>query len=295
MPNSSNEIHPATASRRDFLKGSVALTAGAAVAGPLAMAGTAHAAGSDQIKIALVGAGGRGSGAAVNALQNATHKNVKLVAIADAFPDRLEGSLRAILSQCPGQVDVPEDRRFVGLDAYQKAIQSGADLVLLCSPPGFRPSHFEAAVRAGKNVFMEKPVAVDAPGYRRIQAANAEAMKKGLAVAVGHHLRHTPSYREIVEQIHDRRIGDLKFLRVYFNTEGIWVRPRKAEQTEMQYQVNNWYHFVWLSGDHIVEQHVHDLDVGNWMAQGHPVEANGMGGRQVRVAPGIGEIFDHHT
>ena len=155
--------------------------------------------------------------------------------------------------------------------------------------------HFEAAVRAGKNVFMEKPVAVDGPGYRRVQAANAEALKKGLTVAVGHHLRHTPSFRELVGQIHDGGIGDLMFLRVYFNTSGIWVRGRKAEQTEMQYQVNNWYHFVWLSGDHLVEQHVHDIDVGNWMAQGHPVEANGMGGRQVRVAPGIGEIFDHHT
>ena len=295
MLNSSDGIRLATASRRDFLKNSAAITAGAAVVGPLAMAGTAHAAGSDQIKIALVGAGGRGAGAAVNALRNAAHKNIKLVAIADAFSDRLESSLRAILSECPGQVDVPEDRRFVGLDAYQKAIQSGADLVLLCSPPGFRPIHFEAAVRAGKNVFMEKPVAVDAPGYRRIKAANAEALKKGLAVAVGHHLRHTPSNREIVKLIHDGRVGDLMFLRVYFNTEGIWVRPRKAGQTEMQYQVNNWYHFAWLSGDHIVEQHVHDLDVGNWMAQGHPVEANGMGGRQVRVAPGIGEIFDHHV
>ncbi len=295
MPNSSHEIHPATASRRNFLKRSVALTAGAALAGPLAMTGVAHAAGSDQIKIALVGAGGRGSGAAVNALKNAAHKNVKLVAIADAFPDRLESSLRAISSQCPGQVDVPPERRFIGLDAYQKAIQCGADLVLLCSPPGFRPMHFEAAVHAGKNVFMEKPLAVDGPGYRQIQAANVEALKQGLAVAVGHHLRHVPSYREIVEQVHDGRVGDLMFLRVYFNTEGIWVRPRKAGQTEMQYQVNNWYHFAWLSGDHIVEQHVHDIDVGNWMAQGHPVEAHGMGGRQVRVAPGIGEIFDHHA
>jgi len=295
MSKSSHKIRLATASRRDFLKCSLALTAGSAVAGPLAIAGNAHAAGNDQIKIALVGAGGRGAGAAVNALQNAAHKNVKLVAIADAFADRLEGSLRAIQSQCPSQVDVPESRRFVGLDAYQQAIQSGADLVLLCSPPGFRPIHFEAAVRAGKNVFMEKPVAVDAPGYRRIQAANAEAMKKGRAVAVGHHLRHTPNYREVVGQIHEGRIGELMFLRVYFNTEGIWVRLRKPDQSEMQYQVNNWYHFAWLSGDHIVEQHVHDIDVGNWMAQGHPVEANGMGGRQVRVAPGIGEIFDHHT
>ena len=190
---------------------------------------------------------------------------------------------------------MPEERRFIGLDAYQKAIDCGVDMVLLCSPPGFRPMQFEAAVKAGKHVFMEKPLATDAPGVRRIMAANEEAKKKKLAVAVGHHLRHEAKHREIVQRIHDGAIGELKFLRVYFNTGGVWVRPRRPDQSEMQYQVRNWYHFTWLSGDHIVEQHVHDIDVGNWIAKGHPVEAEGMGGRQVCVGKDVGEIFDHHA
>jgi predicted dehydrogenase len=294
MSGSNPSASRLAASRREFLKRSTVLAAGAALASPLSLSRSAHAAGSDQIRIVLVGAGGRGTGAAVNALKNASHKNVKLVAVADAFRDRLESSLKAIQKQCPDQVDVPEDRRFDGLDGYQKALHCDADLVLLCTPPGFRPMQFEAAVKAGRQVFLEKPVAVDAPGYRRVLAANEEAKKKGLTVAVGHHLRHSPNHREIVQQIHDGALGDLKLLRGYFNSSGIWNRPRNEGQTEMQYQVQNWYHFLWLCGDHIVEQHVHDIDVCNWIAQGHPVEANGMGGRAVRFAPGIGEIFDHH-
>jgi myo-inositol 2-dehydrogenase/D-chiro-inositol 1-dehydrogenase len=168
-------------------------------------------------------------------------------------------------------------------------------MVLLCTPPGFRPMQFEAAVKAGKHVFMEKPLATDAPGVRRIRAANQEARKKGLLVAVGHHLRHEDKHRQVVKRIHDGAIGDLKFLRAYFDTGAIWVRPRRSDQTEMQYQVRNWYHFTWICGDHIVEQHVHDLDVCNWIHGGHPVEANGMGGRQVCTAKDQGEIFDHHA
>jgi predicted dehydrogenase len=155
---------------------------------------------------------------------------------------------------------------------------------------------FEAAVKAGKNVFMEKPVATDAPGVRRIMAANEEAKKKGLLVAVGHHLRHETKHIEVIQRIHDGLIGELKFLRAYFNSPGVWVRPRKEGQTELQYQVDNWYYFTWLSGDHIVEQHVHDIDVANWMMKDqHPVQANGLGGRQVRIGRDYGEIFDHHS
>jgi myo-inositol 2-dehydrogenase / D-chiro-inositol 1-dehydrogenase len=168
-------------------------------------------------------------------------------------------------------------------------------MVLLCGPPGFRPAQFEAAVAAGKHVFMEKPVATDSPGVRRVIAANELAKQKGLAVAVGHHLRHEVKHREAIARIHDGAIGDLQYVRAYFNSTGVWVRPRREGQTEMQYQVQNWYYFNWLSGDHIVEQHVHDLDVGNWMAQAVPVEAQGSGGRQVRIGPEYGEIFDHHT
>jgi predicted dehydrogenase len=141
---------------------------------------------------------------------------------------------------------------------------------------------------------MEKPVAVDAPGYRMVKAANEQAKKKGLYVAVGHHLRHDKNHVEVIRQIHDGLIGDVLYTRAYFNTQGIWNRPRQPGMTEMQYQVHNWYHFVWLSGDHLVEQHVHGIDACNWISRGVPVQATGIGGRQVRAEPGIGEIFDHH-
>ena len=287
------DSHKNVRSRREFLKKSA--MAGAALAGGLSIARGAHAAGSDVIRLALVGCGGRGTGAAVNALQNAAKANVKLVAMADAFRDSLDRSLRGIETKCKDQVDVPESRKFTGLDAYQKALESGVDMVLLCGPPGFRPAQFEAAVKAGKHVFMEKPVATDAPGVRRVMAANEMAKQKALAVAVGHHLRHEEKHRELVKRIHEGAIGDVKYLRVYFNTGSLWKRPRQPDQTELQYQVRNWYYFTWLSGDHIVEQHVHDIDVGNWIAKGHPVEANGMGGRQVRKGKDFGEIFDHHA
>jgi myo-inositol 2-dehydrogenase/D-chiro-inositol 1-dehydrogenase len=282
-------------SRRDFLKRSTAAVAGAALAGGLSVARSAHAAGSDVIKIALIGCGGRGTGAAVEALKNKATRNVKLVALADAFRDRVDACLKAVQGECKDQVDVPEERKFTGLDCHQKALACDVDMVLLCTPPGFRPMQFEAAVKAGKHVFMEKPLATDAPGVRRIRAANQEARKKGLLVAVGHHLRHEDKHRQVVKRIHDGAIGDLKFLRAYFDTGAIWVRPRRSDQTEMQYQVRNWYHFTWICGDHIVEQHVHDLDVCNWIHGGHPVEANGMGGRQVCTAKDQGEIFDHHA
>lgn len=286
-----NAIRSRTTSRRAFLKRSAVL--GAATAGSLAIARSAHAAGSEILRVALVGAGGRGTGAALNILS--TKANVKLVAVADAFEDRVETAVKNLAKRCPDRVDVPKERQFVGLDGYQKAIGSGVDVVLLCSPPGFRPQQFEAAVKAGKHVFMEKPVATDSPGVRRVLAANTEAKQKKLAVAVGHHLRHETKHQEILKRIHDDVIGTVQFVRVYFNTSGIWNRPRKPDQNEMQYQVANWYHFTWLSGDHIVEQHVHDIDVGNWMKRAHPVRAQGMGGRQVRFQPGIGEIYDHHA
>jgi myo-inositol 2-dehydrogenase / D-chiro-inositol 1-dehydrogenase len=278
-------------SRRDFIKTTGRFVAASALAG--GMVPRVHAAGSDTIKIALIGCGGRGMGAAVNALS--TKANVKLVAMADAFKDSLDWGVGVISKQFKDRVDVPEERRFAGLDGYQKAIDCGVDLVLLCTPPGFRPTHFEAAVKAGKHVFMEKPLATDSPGLRRILAANEEAKKKKLAVAVGHHLRHETKYREVVKRIHDGAIGDVQFMRIYFNQDAIWVRPRRPDQSEMQYQVRNWYHFAWLSGDHIVEQHVHDIDIGNWIAKGHPIEAQGMGGRQVCTGKDVGEIYDHHA
>ncbi len=282
---------PLAPSRRDFLRASSAL----AVAGSLPLARSAHAAGSDEIKIALIGCGGRGAGAAVNALRNAAGAKVKLVALADAFPDRVEAVHKTISTQLGDRLDVPPERRFAGMDSYQKALECDVDMVLLCSPPGFRPAQFEAAVKAGKHVFMEKPVATDAPGVRRVMAANQSAKQQGLLVAVGHHLRHEVKHKEVIARIHDGALGEMKFLRAYFNSTGVWVRPRQPEQSEMQYQVRNWYYFTWLSGDHIVEQHVHDLDICNWIMQGPPVEAQGTGGRQVRIGRDYGEIFDHHA
>ena len=221
-----------------------------------------------------------------NALGNRSHDNLKLIAMADAFAEPISAAHQSLKDQFHAKVDVPPDRRFVGLDAYEKAIAAGADIVMLCTPPGFRPAHFTAAVKAGKQVFLEKPVAVDAPGYRAVKIANADARKKGLHVAVGHHLRHARNHVQVVDQIHDGLIGDLLFTRTYFNTQGIWNRPRQPGMTEMQYQVNNWYHFVWLSGDHNVEQHVHGIDACNWIAQAAPVQATGIGGRQVRARAG---------
>jgi predicted dehydrogenase len=294
MGNDVHDFHQENPSR-DSAKSLAPVAAAAAVATGLSIARSAHAAGSDLVRIALVGCGGRGTGAAVNALS--TKANVKLVAMADAFQDYLDNSLRGIRkSVAKEKVDVPKERQFVGLDAYEKAIAADVDMVLVCGPPGFRPRQFEAAVKAGKHVFLEKPVATDGPGIRKILAVNAEAKKKNLVVGVGHHLRHEVKHKEAIPRIQDGILGKLLYLRIYFNSGGVWKRPRQPGQTEMQHQVRNWYYFTWLSGDHIVEQHVHDIDVANWMMKDqHPVQANGMGGRQVRIGPDYGEIFDHHS
>jgi predicted dehydrogenase len=240
-------------------------------------------------KLGLIGSGGRGTGALKNCLDACKILGVdaKVVAVADAFKDRTGGAR--------GIGRVPASNVFVGWDSYKKLLETDIDIVIMATPPNFRPTHFAASIEAGKHVFMEKPVATDAPGVRRILAANEIAKQKGLLVAVGHHLRHETKHIEVVKRIHQGAIGKLCYLRAYFNSGGVWVRKRQPEQTEMQYQVRNWYYFTWLGGDHIVEQHVHDLDVCNWIHGEHPVEAQGMGGRQVRKGPDHGEIFDHHT
>jgi predicted dehydrogenase len=282
-----------SASRRQFLKGSSTAILGGAMAGTLSISRSAYAAGDDQIKIALIGCGGRGTGAATQALT--TKGNVKLVALGDAFRDRLESAYNG-LKHFGDKLDVPDDRKFVGFDAYEKVISTdGVDLVILATPPGFRPIHLAAAVKAGKHVFMEKPVATDAPGVRSVLASAEEAKKKNLAIGVGLQRRHQKNYLETVKRLHDGAIGDIQYLRVYWNGAGVWVKPRQPNQTEMEYQMRNWYYFNWLCGDEICEQHIHNLDVGNWVKMGHPVKANGMGGRQVRVGKDYGEIFDHHT
>jgi myo-inositol 2-dehydrogenase / D-chiro-inositol 1-dehydrogenase len=283
-------------SRRDFLKSSSAVLASATLAANLGIARSVHASSTDEMKVALIGCGGRGKGAAVNCLESC--KNVKLVAVADAFENNAKGAADQLRAQFADRVDLPADRIFVGFDAYQKAINAGVDMVLLTTPPGFRPIHYKAAIAAGKHVFMEKPCCVDAPGFRSLMETNKLADDKNLKVVVGLQRHHQASYVETVKRIHDGAIGDIQFLRVYWNGGGVWNRKREPKQTEMEYQMRNWYYFVWLCGDHICEQHCHNLDVANWIKNAHPVEANGMGGRQVRkFGPegDFGHIFDHHA
>jgi myo-inositol 2-dehydrogenase/D-chiro-inositol 1-dehydrogenase len=282
---------PPSTSRRDFLKTSAAI-AGAAVTASALVGRTAYAAGSDQVKVALVGCGGRGSGALGQALH--TSNSVSLVAVADAFEDNAQRGLSQYKKNFGGQVSIKDDKVFHGFDAYKQAIDSNADLVILATPPGFRPIHFEAAVAAGKNVFTEKPVATDSQGVRRFLAASAEADKKNLKVGVGLQRHHDPKYQEIVKRLHDGDIGDIILLRVYWNGTRPWVRPRKDGQTEMEFQMRNWYYFTWTCGDHINEQHIHNLDVANWVMKGPPEMAQGTGGRQLPFGPNQGEIFDHH-
>jgi len=283
------------ASRRSFLKKSSVAVVGGSLVGTLGPARFAHAADDDTIKVGLIGCGGRGTGAASQALR--TKGNVKLVAVGDAFKDRLDNSLQSLNkeSEIAGRIDVPEERRFVGFDAYQKVLAAGVDLVILATPPGFRPQHFAAAVEAGKHVFMEKPVAVDAPGVRAVLVAAQAARQKNLAVGVGLQRHHEASYIETIKRLQDGAIGDILATRVYWNGAGVWVHPRTEGQSDMEYQMRNWYYFNWLCGDHIVEQHIHNLDVINWLKRGYPVRAQGMGGRQVRTGPDFGEIFDHHA
>ena len=294
---SDKETKPSLAStqpsRRDFIKtGSSMLVAGGAMAGTLSLARSAHAFGSDQIKIGLVGCGGRGTGAADQAMN--TEGDTKLVAVGDVFEDRMSSCLRSLSSRHSKQVDVPKERQFVGFDCYKKVIESDIDLVILATPPGFRPLHFETAVNAGKHVFMEKPVASDAPGVRRVLEANKIAKEKNLAVAVGLQRHHEKAYIETINRLKDGAIGDIIFCRAYWNSGGVWTRERSASQTELEYQMRNWYYFNWLCGDHIVEQHIHNLDVINWLMDGPPATAQGQGGRQVRKGSDHGEIYDHH-
>ncbi|MCD6049899.1 MAG: Gfo/Idh/MocA family oxidoreductase, partial [Verrucomicrobia bacterium] len=265
-------------SRRGFLQtSSVAL--GGAMLGGLSIERSAHAAGSDELKIALIGCGGRGSGAADQAMS--TGGKTKLVAMADAFEESLLNSLSGLRKQHPDQVDVPPDRQFVGFDAYKKAIAL-ADVVILATPPGFRPLHFEEAIRQGKHVFFEKPVAVDAPGVRKVLAAALEAKKKNLKVGVGLQRHHQIGYLETIKRLHDGAIGDIVSMRCYWNSNGVWEPriTRDQAKNEMDYQVRNWYYYNWLSGDHINEQHIHNIDVINWVKKGYPVKAQGMGGRE---------------
>ena len=281
-------------SRRDFVKNTTML-AGGLMAMPLASKAGYFNSVDDTIKVAVIGCGGRGTGAAMQALS--TKQNVKLVAMADAFRDRLDNAFKALTDGDEGNVKdrvaVTEETKFVGFDAYKKVIPL-ADVVIIATPPGFRPIHFEEAINQGKHVFMEKPVATDPAGVKKVLEVAEIAKKKKLNVVVGLQRHYQTSYRELYKRVQDGMIGEITSGQVYWNSDGVWVRPRKPGQTEMEYQMRNWYYFNWLCGDHITEQHIHNIDVMNWFKGAYPVKAQGMGGRQVRSGKEFGEIYDHH-
>jgi predicted dehydrogenase len=294
--------------RRDFLKTTAA--AGAAMAANLSFLSNVHAAGDDTIKVGVIGCGGRGSQAGENVLQAAP--NVQVIAIGDVFEFRVKNARNSLkhfaandetCKKFGNKVDLPDERCFAGLEAYQKVIDSGVNYVILATPPGFRPPHLQAAIAAGKHVFTEKPVGVDGPGIRKVLAAYEDAQKKNLCIAAGTQRRHQKTYVETMKRIHDGEIGDVTALRGYWNGGAIWFRPREELQkqgireSELAYQLHNWYHFLWVCGDHICEQHVHNLDVCNWaMKDKHPVRAVGMGSRIARPTgdpKDVGNIFDN--
>ncbi len=277
------------ATRRDFLKTSGAV-AGAALAGNLAIARSAHAQGSDILKIGLIGCGGRGTGAALNAMN--ADRNSKLTAMGDLFIERVKGRRKLLKKRNPKQTTVDDNHCFAGYDAYQKVIDSGVDVIVLGETPHFRPRHLAAAVAAGKHVFCEKPVAVDAPGVRSILVSTEEAEKKGLSIVSGLCWRYHPAIQATMKKVADGAVGEIRSIQETY-LFGLVSRhiPRTPEMTEMEYQARNWWWFTWLSGDHNCEQHVHSLDKALWAMGGvPPLAAWGTGGRGLRK---VGDIYDH--
>jgi predicted dehydrogenase len=282
------------ANRRDFLTTSAATVAGLATLSGLAP--SVHAAGGDTLRIGLIGCGGRGTGAAINALR--ADANVKLVALGDAFKDRWEYSLAQLraVEDIAARIDVKPERCFQGLDAYKQVLGCGVDVVLLCTPPGFRPQHLRAAVDAGKHIFCEKPMAVDAPGVRAVLEACRDAKKKSLSVVSGFCYRYERAKRETMRRVHEGQVGDIVALHCTYNAGPVKNHPRKPGWSDLEATIRNWYYYTWLSGDHIVEQHCHSIDKMAWaMRDQPPLKAVGTGGRQVRSGPDFGHIFDHHA
>jgi predicted dehydrogenase len=291
-------------SRRTFLKGTTAAAAGIALAGGLDIARTAYAAGSDELKIALVGCGGRGTGAVVDCLTSC--ENIRLFAMGDVFKEHAEGSLARLRKtkevlerEAVAKIDVPPERMFIGFDAFQKVIDAGPDIVFLTTPPGFRPAQYAAAVAAGKHVFMEKPICVDAPGFRSVMETNKAADEKGLKVVVGLQRRHSKQFIGPVKAIQDGSLGPIAFMRCYWNGGSTGFARRFPDETEMEHQIRNWNVMRWLCGDHIVEQHCHEIDICNWIKADHPVKAVGMGACVQRFRgrtsqQGLGDIYDQH-
>ena len=279
-------------SRRSFVKKS-ALATGVVLANPFFSEAMVNSSSEKKLKISVIGCGGRGSGAAVQALK--ADKNVELVSMADAFRDRIDKSLKGIIDSFEGQknINVKEKNKFVGFDAYKKAIDK-SDVVILATPPGFRPYHFEYAIKNNKHVFMEKPLATDPAGVRKVLEYAKVAKQKKLNVVVGLQRHYQTKYLEFKKLVDSGKIGKIIGGQVYWNDGGVWTNKRQPNQTELEYQMRNWYYFNWLCGDHILEQHIHNIDVANWFIGEYPVSAQGMGGRQVRNGKEHGEIYDHH-
>jgi predicted dehydrogenase len=277
--------------RRDFLK-STAIAGGAMAAASLMS--RAYAGGDDTIRVGWIGCGGRGTGAVLNALL--ADKNVKLVAAGDAFKDRLDNGLKVIESNAKvkEKVDVVPEKQFVGFDAYKQVIDSGVDVVLLTTPPHFRPIHLKYAVEKGKHAFCEKPVAVDAPGIRSVIESCEEAKKKKLSVVSGLCWRYDLGTGELAQHVQDGGIGEIKAVQTCYNGGDLWSKDRQDGWSDMEYQLRNWLYYTWLSGDMIVEQNVHNLDRISWYLKGeYPIKATSLGGRQVRTDPKFGHIYDH--
>jgi myo-inositol 2-dehydrogenase/D-chiro-inositol 1-dehydrogenase len=288
---SSNE--PNKINRRGFLESSGAAIAGGALALNMALPNVSRSASSaNTLRVGLIGCGGRGTGAAAQALQ--ADPDVVLTAMGDVFVDRLDTSYAALLEEVGAKVKVDKARRFVGFDAYGKVIESGVDVVILATPPAFRPDHLTAAIDAGKHVFCEKPVAVDAPGIRKVIAAAKKAKEKNLSLVSGFVFRYDSSKRALFEKVHNGSIGDVVAVSSTRNGSDVWYNPRQPSWTDMEYQMRNWYYQNWLSGDYLVEMIVHSIDLMSWAVQDKvPSKATGTGGRQVRVDEKYGNIFDH--
>lgn len=282
--------------RRTFVSTAAAAAAAASLPREAFAIGTGKAA-ADPIRIGLIGCGGRGTGAARDAV--AASENVFITALGDLFPDRMADARRGFartVEENPrfaAAYKVTEDKVFTGFDAFRDVLATDCDLVILAAPPAFRSQHLSASVIAGKHVFAEKPFAVDvATAIESIAAADL-AKAKGLALVAGTQRRHDPRYRETIRRIHDGAIGDVITGQVYWNQGGLWSKPRLPEWSDAEFQIRNWLYYAWTCGDHIVEQHVHNIDVANWVMGGHPVRATALGGRQVRTDPLYGHVFDH--
>ena len=278
--------------RREFVQTS------AAIAVPLVIPSWAYAYGKEAaIKVGLIGCGGRGTGAIVQSLRSSP--DMELVALADLMPERVERAKTQIGEQIKNdpalaaRYKVTPEKTFTGFDAYRKLLATDVQVVVLATPPGFRPLHLRAAVEAGKHIFAEKPVAVDAAGVRHVLATYDMAVAKGLGIGVGTQRRHHPGYIEAMNRVHSGAIGDVLNGQVYWNQGGLWSVEKTPAMSDSEWQIRNWLYFTWLSGDHIVEQHVHNIDVANWAMRSTPIRAIGVGGRASRVHPVYGHIYDH--